>query len=121
MSSGRENQVAQAGRRVSLEMRFTQYAVPPVKDALIIGRMAPIGSKAISKAFDEMCPNVFKLVPVDHPVIEAVLVRVSDLRRLPETELIPRLIRHAEGIMDDTEALHVSASITVMVQEEVEM
>ena len=70
---------------------------------------------------DRACIQPIDIRRFDHPVVEAVLVRVSDLRKLPENMLIPRLLHHAEAIMGETETLHVSALITVIANEEVEL
>ena len=81
-------------RRINLELRFTQYHLPPLDSALIIGKRAPVGANGISRAFQELSPATFQLIPVDHPVAEAVLVRASDLRKLPQQELVGRLQSH---------------------------
>jgi len=102
-------------------MCFSQFSLPPIQDALVIGRKASIGPHAIAKAFDEMTPGVFQLIMVEHPTIEAVLVRKSDLRKIPETHLVSLILRHAGPIMDETDSLHVSISVEVVVEEEVEV
>lgn len=104
-------------RRINLTMHFSQFQLPPAQDALVIGKRAPIGSNGIARAFEEMLPGTFRLIPVDHPVIEALLVRQADLRKIPEQELINRLIENAEPLMDATEALHVKNVIEVIVEE----
>jgi hypothetical protein len=101
-----------------LELRFTQYHLPPLDSALIIGKRAPVGANGISRAFQELSPATFQLIPVDHPVAEAVLVRASDLRKLPQRELIGRLLRLADQIMDESDTLHVALRFEVIVEEE---
>jgi hypothetical protein len=105
-------------RRINLQLRFTQYHLPPLDSALIIGRRAPVGANGISRAFQELSPATFRLIPVDHPVAEAVLVRTSDLRKLPQEALISRLLRLADQIMDEADTLHVALSFEVIVDEE---
>lgn len=46
-----------------------------------MGKRAVIGSNAMCKALDEMMPNQFVLVSVEHSSIEAILVRTAHLRR----------------------------------------
>lgn len=101
-----------------MQIRFTRYEVPPLKDALIIGKRAPIGANSISRAFDELSPGMFTLIRLDHPVIEAVLIRLSDLRKLPQNELLNRLLRQANQIMDDSDTLHVTLDFEIIVNEE---
>jgi hypothetical protein len=85
-------------RKINLELRLTQYYLPPLDNALIIGRRAAIGANSVSRAFEELSPGTFRLIPVEHHVAEAVLVRASDLRKLPEAELIRRLLLQADQI-----------------------
>jgi hypothetical protein len=105
-------------RKINLQLRFTPYHLPPLDSALIIGKRAPVGANGISRAFQELSPATFQLIPVDHPVAEAVLVRVSDLRKLPQQELIRRLLQLADQIMDETDTLHVALRFEVIVEEE---
>ena len=112
------NNKSGATRRISLTFRFQHFALPPVRDALIIGRRAPIGSHSIARAFQEMSPGMFRLVRVEHPIIEAILVRESDLRKVPEGVLVERLIQYAQEIMDETDTLKVEVQVEVSVHEE---
>ena len=105
-------------RRINLQLRFTQYHLPPLDSALIIGKRAPVGANGISRAFQELSPATFQLIPVEHPVAEALLVRVSDLRKLPQQALISRLLQLADQIMDEADTLHVALKFEVIVDEE---
>ena len=105
--------------RASIRLGFSQFALPPVRDALVVGKLAPVGINALSRAFEEIAPGAFKAIEVDHPVIEAVLVRLSDLRKVPEDKLVPLILRHAERIMDETDSLHVVVSIDINVEEDI--
>jgi hypothetical protein len=105
-------------RRVNVQLRFTRYELPPLKDALIIGKRAPVGAQSISRAFQELSPGAFLLITVEHPVVEAVLVRTSNLRKLPQQELLSRLLRQADQTMDESDTLHVALDYEVIVDEE---
>jgi hypothetical protein len=105
-------------RRINMQLRFTQYHLPPLDSALIIGKRAPVGANGISRAFQELSPETFQLIPVEHPMAEAVLVRVSDLRKLPQQALISRLLQLADQIMDEADTLHVALKFEVIVDED---
>jgi hypothetical protein len=105
-------------RRVNIQLRFTRYELPPLKDALIIGKRAPVGAQSINRAFQELLPGAFLLIPVEHPTVEAVLVRTSDLRKLPQQELLSRLLRQADQMMDESDTLHVALEFEMIVEEE---
>jgi hypothetical protein len=105
-------------RKINLELRLTRYHLPPLGNALIIGKRAPVGANSICRAFEELSPGAFRLIPVEHHVAEAVLVRASDLRKLPEAELIHRLLQEADQIMDETDTLHVALHFEFIIAEE---
>jgi hypothetical protein len=105
-------------RRVNIQLRFTRYELPPLKDALIIGKRAPVGAQSINRAFQELSPGAFLLIPIEHSIVEAVLVRTSDLHKLPQQELLSRLLRQADQMMDESDTLHVALEFEAIVEEE---
>jgi hypothetical protein len=107
--------------QVNLDIRMTRFHLPPVNSALAIGKRAPIGANAMSKALDEMLPGAFRKVDVEHDLIEALLIRVSHLRRVPEDKLLDVLLRNAEGFMADTEMLHLDVGLEVCVKASLEV
>ena len=107
------------GRTITLHATFTQFSLPPVRDALIVGKRAPIGPKALFRSLEVLMKGQFELIPVEHPTIEAVIVRKSDLRKLPRDKFIPMLLEEAGAIMDETDCLRVEVEISVSVTREV--
>jgi hypothetical protein len=118
MSESADRGDATPQHKINLQLRFTQYYLPPLDSALIIGKRAAVGANGISRAFQELSPATFQLIPVEHPVAEAVLVRAADLRKLPQQTLISRLLRLADQMMDETDTLHVALRFEVIVEEE---
>ena len=97
--------------RIDLTMRISRFNLPPVQSALVVGKRAGIGSRAIGKALDEMMPKQFECVDVQHPLIEAVIVRTAHLRRVPPEKLIAVILRNAESVMSDLDMLHFDIAI----------
>ena len=106
---------------VSLEMRFSRFALPPVRDAMVIGHKARIGPHAIEKAFQDLTPGMFKLFRVDHPVIEAMLIRKSILRKIDEQSILKYIIEHVEQIMDDTDSLRIEINLELVIKGELQI
>lgn len=105
----------------SVDFAISRFNLPPVSDALVIGKRTPIGPKALMNAINEMAPNMYKLINVDHPYIEAVVIKKSSLRKVDEEKLIPRIIKNVEKFMDETDSLHVSIDIKIYVKEEIQL
>ncbi|MEQ9318295.1 MAG: hypothetical protein RIF41_04015 [Polyangiaceae bacterium] len=107
--------------RIELSLRMQRFHLPPVESALVIGRRAGIGPKAMSKALTEMVPGAFTLIEVDHPVAEAVIVRNTHLRTVPADRLVAILLARAEPIMDESDMLHVRLDVVVKAIEELDI
>jgi len=115
VSGGRER------KSIYMQMKFTRFALPPVRDALVIGKKAHVGSNAIQKAFEVMLPGLYKVVKVNHPYIEAVMVRKSILRKIKESICIPKIISYAESLMDETDSLRIEINLEVTFEEKLEV
>ncbi|MCA9668421.1 MAG: hypothetical protein KC503_22675 [Myxococcales bacterium] len=115
--------IASPGRATArLRIDISRFRLPPVDSVLVIGRRAMIGPKAMAKAVEEMVPQAFELIAVDgDSPVEALLVRKVHLRRLPRERLVPIMLRHVEGLMDEQDMLHVRLEIEVSVTEQVEL
>jgi len=109
------------GFKAKIKFEFSRFSLPPIADALVVGKRANIGLNAICKACDEMTPGMFKLIEADHPVIEGLIIKTSDLRKIPENELVPLIIKYAERIMDETDSLHIVMDIKIIFEREVEI
>ncbi len=102
-------------KSINLNLRFSQFNLPPVKDALVVGKMAPIGPKTLFKSLDVLSHNTFKLIPVKHPIIEAVIVKKSDLRKVDKEKYISAILEEASRIMDKTDCLRIDVSLEVVI------
>lgn len=107
--------------RADLRIRLSRFNLPPVQSALVVGRRASIGSKAMAKALDEMMPGAFRRVDIDHPLIESILCRDTHLRRISSDKLVPLIVRHAEAFMADTDTLHFEINIDVFIRESLDL
>ena len=108
--------VGNAERDVFIRMTFSHCELPPVQDALVLGKRAPVGSTAVVTALQAMSPGQFQLIKVDHPIIESLLVRESDLRKMPRDKLVNIIVEQAAPLMDEADALNVELELKVTVQ-----
>ena len=106
--------------RVDMQLKLSRFALPPVQSALVVGKRASIGAGALRNALDEAMPGAFIHIEVEHPVIEAILIRSAHLRRVPTEHLVPVLIRNAEAFMGETDTMHFDIGIEVQMQESIE-
>jgi hypothetical protein len=102
-------------RSVSLVARFASFDLPPVRDAVLLGKKAPIGPQAFHEALEHMLPGIYELVPVEHNIVEAILVRRDRLKLVSLVELLPVLLSQAEALMDETGCVHATLDVEVQV------
>jgi hypothetical protein len=107
--------------RVDLRIRLSHFHLPPVESALAIGKRAPIGANAMAKALEEILPATFIKIEIDHPTIEALILRASHLQIVPRERLVALLVKHSESFMSDSEILHVDIRVQVNVAESLEL
>ncbi len=100
---------------INATLKFSEFNLPPIKDALVIGKMAPIGPKTLFKSLNIISRNTFKLVYVKHPIIEAVVVKKSDLRKVPEDKYVSLILEEASKIMDKSDCLRIDISVEIIV------
>jgi len=103
-------------RKSNVRITFKGCQLPPVEDALVVGKHAPVGSEAVVRALQAMSPGKFKLIKVTHPVIESLLIRESDLRKIPEEKLVKLLLENASPVMDESDSLNVTLEVEIVVQ-----
>ncbi len=108
-------------RAVHIRISCRQAELPPVQDVLVLGRRSPVGSNGVVAAMQALSPGQFRLLRVEHPVVEAMLVRETDLRKLPEEILIQQVLDAVGPMMDETDALNVELEVRVDVETHLEL
>ncbi|MFB9277128.1 hypothetical protein [Cohnella cellulosilytica] len=108
-------------RKATLSLKITEFEVPPMQDLLIIGKKAPIGPEAVRRMAEALSPEQFTLLKIEHPKIEAVLVRSSILQMLDQTILMKIVMEEVERMIIDTMVLRSELKVALSVQREVEL
>ncbi|QRG65516.1 hypothetical protein [Brevibacillus choshinensis] len=110
-----------SSRKATLTLKISEFEVPPMQDMLIIGRKAPIGPEAARRMAEALSPEQFTLMKMDHPKIEAVLLRNSLLQMIDEKLLMNIILEEAERMISDSMVLRSELKIAMSVQREVDL
>lgn len=108
-------------RRAMLSLKFSEFEMPPMQDLLIIGRRAPIGPEAVRRMAEALSPEQFSIIKIEHPKIEAVLVRNSLLQMLDEQVLLGIILEETESMISDSMVIRSELKVEVSVHREVDM
>ncbi len=101
-------------REFRLRVRAREFIIPPVKDALIIGRRSPVGHVAMQRSIALLSPETFESIEIsDHPTVGNLLVRRTILLKIPQERLIAFLLERLAPLMADTEILHLDLEVEI--------
>jgi hypothetical protein len=105
--------------RVSVKLR--EFDLPPVGDAVVIGKRAPIGPRALLESLERMLPGVYEMVPVeDHSVVEAVIINQRCTPMLERDRIVKLVLQNAAPLMHESSMLQVSLEAEVTIQVELD-
>lgn len=99
---------------IRLKVRVRQFAIPPVRDALVIGRQSPVGCVAMKRCIGLLSPDPFEDIHIpDHPIVSDLIVRRHLLLRAPKEQLTDFVLREIAPMMGDTEILVLDLDVEV--------
>lgn len=99
-----------------LNAEISEYVIPPIKDMLVLGKDAPIGSIAMQRALTLLVNTPFENIAIENdPIISDILVRQALLRRIPRTGLIDFVLENIKPIIGLEEVLHIELDAKVII------
>jgi hypothetical protein len=104
--------------KYTLKARVREFGVPPIHDALVIGKRAAIGCGAIRKAIEYLVASPFDHLEFEDDVISNIIVRSAILRRIPKDKLIAFVVSQIKTLMGEDEILHLDLEVEVGIEGE---
>lgn len=108
-------------KKAEINMRFSEFEMPPMQDVLIVGKRAPIGPEAARRMVDILSPDQYEIIKIDHQCVEAVVVRKSLLNMLPEDKLIPMIMEEGGRIANESMIIKAQVNITLHVSKSIDL
>lgn len=97
-----------------INARISEYAIPPIKDMLILGKDAAIGCIAMRRALELLVKAPFEHIDLENDeIISDILVRQSLLRRIPREELVKFILSRVKPLMGPEEVLHAEIEVNI--------
>jgi hypothetical protein len=104
-------------KKSHITARIGEYAIPPLKDMLVLGKQAPIGCIAMRRAVELLIKTPFEHIEVEDDVISDILVRQHLLRRVSKDSLIDFVMTHVKPMMGVDEVLHAELDVSVFLSD----
>lgn len=108
-------------RKAEINMRFSEFEMPPMQDVLIVGKRAPIGPEAARRMVDILSPDQYEIVKVEHDLVEAVVVRKSLLNMLPKEKIISIIMEEGGKIANESMIIKAQVNITLNVSKSIDL
>lgn len=108
-------------KKAEITMRMSEFEMPPMQDVLIVGRRAPIGPEAARRMVDILSPDQYEIVKVDHPAIEAMVVRKALFSMLPKEKLIALLMEEGERVANESTIVKAQVNIVLQVSKAIDL
>lgn len=106
-------------RKAELQMRFSEFDIPPIQDFLLIGRRAPIGPEAVRRMVDALAPGQYEIIMLKDTHIEAVAVKTTLFNLIPRDLLLDTILSEANKISDERSLVKAKLDITISITKEV--
>lgn len=108
-------------RKAEINIRFSEFELPPMQDILVIGRRAAIGPEAVRRMVDALAPGQYELIEFENGPVEAVAVRTSLFNWIGRDILLDNVLEEALKINIEKTLLKVKMDLTISVYKEVDI
>lgn len=108
-------------KRAEVVMRLSEFEMPPMQDALVVGKNAPIGPEATRRMVDILSPDQYEIIKIEHDVIEAIVIRRSLLNMVSREKLIPLIIEEGGKLANLNTIIKAQVNIIVQVSKSIEL
>lgn len=99
--------------KYSINLSFQEIKLPPFDEILILGKNSPHGKFGISKSFELLIPNGFKIIEVEHNTVEAIFVNNRILVKLSEEKLLKLLTEKVFPYISEGELVKVDLKLSL--------
>jgi hypothetical protein len=113
--------ITDQSRKAEITMRLSEFEMPPMQDVLIVGRKAPIGPEAARRMVDILSPEQYEIVQVNHPVIEAVVIRKSVTNMIDKDKLISLILDEGGKVANESTIIKAHLSIVLEVSKTIDL
>ncbi len=108
-------------RKAEINMRFSEFEMPPMQDLLLVGKRAPIGPEAARRMVDILSPEQYEIIRIKHESIEAIVVKKSLLNMLSKDKLVPIIMEEGGEIANESMIIKAQINITLNVSKSLDL
>lgn len=100
-------------RQLELRISGQLFEIPPLWDALLIGREAPLGPEAARRMVESLAPGQFELLRIAKGPIEALLVRKTLLQALKPEQIAEILAEELRPLLAEDQVVRAHVEVVL--------
>jgi len=108
-------------RKAEMIIRLSEFEIPPMQDALLVGKKAPIGPEAVRRMVDAVSPEQYEVIRLEDRVFEAAVVKKSLLNLLPLEKFLPVLLEEGERVADEKSVVKAQLNVVIQINRVVDL
>ena len=112
---------SEVARKAQINIRLSEFEIPPMQDALLIGLRAPIGPEAVRRMADAMSPEQYEIIKLNSPIFEAIVIKKSLLKQIDQNKLLPIIVEESARIANLETVVKAQISITIEINRSFEL
>lgn len=110
--------VQTSSREQYIRVRIKPLDIPPVKDGLVIGNRAAIGTDALQRTLQLVSSEKFESITFSNDdVVSHVLIRAAVLKKLSRAKLTDFVLKRLKPLMTEAEILMLDIDVEVVVED----
>lgn len=113
--------ILEGTKKAEINMRFSEFEMPPMQDVLIVGKKAPIGPEAARRMVDILSPDQYEIIRIEHEYVEALVVRRSLLNMLSEDKLVHIIMEEGGRIASESMIIRAQVNITLNISKSIDL
>jgi hypothetical protein len=116
-----KNKKSFSNRKANLEIRFSEFDLPPMQDILLIGKRAAIGPEATRRMVEALAPGQYEVIIIEDSNIEAIAIKTSLFNWMPRDTLIKTILEEGMKFTSERSLIKAKLEISVSVFKEVDI
>lgn len=100
-----------------MRVRVRALEIPPIKDALVIGRDAAIGGEAMARTLRLMTNEKFERITLKDDIVQEIIVRSAVVRKVGKERLTHFVVNRVKPIMAESELLLLDIQVEVVIED----
>jgi len=110
------NEMTPEQRKLKINLNLSEFKIPPMPRALVIGSKSPIGVGAARKMANATSSEEYEVIPIKDNIIEAIVIEKSAFKTIARKVLIPTIVEESEKIMTNRNIIKIDFDITVVIK-----